>query len=255
MKICYIQEGDEKLRSETIEIHNNIFQIVGKRPTCHVYLIKTETKNILIDTGIDINFQMLKETLLSLGLEIIDIDLIINTHEHFDHIGANKYFFEKSLIAAGRYSATKIEQQDEYVTMYGKYEADHYRTKPHIWLENRTLFDLGDIHLKIIETPGHTSGCICIYEPFKRLLFSGDTVFAGGKLSLIAPSGSAGDYINSIERLNTLKINYIFPGHGKISEKPDEDLIIASENAKKKLQDSTAKGKSDNWSESTPIDL
>ncbi len=237
------------------EVHENVFQIMGKRPTCHVYLVKTDIKNVLIDTGIDIKFDNLKESLAKLGLEISDIDLIINTHEHFDHIGANKYFFETSIIAAGRYAATKIEQQDEYVTMYGKYEADHYRTKPNLWLENRTLFDFSDVHLKIIETPGHTSGCISIYEPFKRFLFSGDTVFSNGTLSLIAPSGSAGDYVNSIERLNTLKINYIFPGHGKISEKPEEDLIIASENAKKKLQKSTAKGRYDNWSESTPIDV
>ena len=53
----------------------------------------------------------------------------------------------------------------------------------------------------IIHTPGHTSGSICVYEPEKKFIFTGDTLFAGGALPVIAESGSTGDYINSLKSL------------------------------------------------------
>jgi glyoxylase-like metal-dependent hydrolase (beta-lactamase superfamily II) len=102
-------------------------------------------------------------------------------------------------------------------------------------LENRSLFDLGSHTLEVIHTPGHTSGSICIYEFKTKVLFSGDTVFAGGTLSYIAESGSVGDYVNSIMRLEARKISKIFPGHGDISQNPEQDLSQAIANAKKLL--------------------
>ena len=228
----------------------NVYQLSAPRPSCQVYLIMSEKKNILIDTGIDVNFPSLEKALRELGLSIEDIDFIINTHEHFDHIGANKYFYNHSIIAASRSAATKIAFQDKYVTKYEEFESKTQSWEPHIWLRDRTRFDFIDFQLKVLETPGHTSGCICLYEPFKKLLFSGDTVFATGTLSLIAPSGSAGDYINSIERLNDLKINLLLPGHGWISTSPEDDVNKAVINAKMKLQEARAQGGTDKWTES-----
>jgi glyoxylase-like metal-dependent hydrolase (beta-lactamase superfamily II) len=86
-----------------------------------------------------------------------------------------------------------------------------------------------------LPTPGHTSGSICLYEYKSKVLFSGDTVFAGGTLSYIAESGSLGDYINSIIRLEARKITEIYPGHGAISKNPEQDLSQAILNGKKLL--------------------
>jgi len=69
-----------------------------------------------------------------------------------------------------------------------------------------------------------------------KILFSGDAVFAGGTLSYIAESGSVGDYINSITRLEARKILKIFPGHGDLSLDPEQDLSQAILNAKKLLR-------------------
>jgi glyoxylase-like metal-dependent hydrolase (beta-lactamase superfamily II) len=109
--------------------------------------------------------------------------------------------------------------------------------KVHLWLEDKSLFDLGNYVLEIVHTPGHTSGSICIYEVTSRLLFSGDTVFSGGTLSYISESGSLGDYINSIRRLATLKVSEICPGHGRISLSPDEDMEKAVVNAERLLRE------------------
>ena len=220
-----------------IELQPNIFRLKGEDTSSHSYLIRGDYKNVLIDSGVDKNFSKLQKSLLTLGLKIRDIDIVINTHEHFDHIGANRYFQDYALIAAHRFAATKITVEDRYVTMYKSGDLNAPSLKVHLWLESKSRFNLGNYSLNIIHTPGHTSGSICIYEPVRKILFAGDTVFAGGTLSYIGESGSVGDYIDSISHLATRKINELYPGHGKISKSPEEDMQKAILNARALLRD------------------
>lgn len=199
-------------------------------------MICASYRNVLIDSGLDQNFLFLQKQLLSLGLKVTDIDLVINTHEYLDHIGSNRYFQDSAFIAAHRFAATKISLEDHYVTLYRSGDRSEGPLHVHLWLENRSLFDLGSNTLEVIHTPGHTSGSICIYEFKTKVLFSGDTVFSGGTLSYIAESGSVGDYVNSIMRLEARKISMIFPGHGNVSKNPEQDLSEAIVNAKKLLR-------------------
>jgi hydroxyacylglutathione hydrolase len=222
--------------AKTEEIRQNIYLLRGEGKGSHNYLIRASYLNVLIDSGLDQNFLCLQEQLLSLGLKVRDIDLVINTHEHLDHIGSNRYFQESSLIAAHRFAATKITLEDHYVTLYRSGDRNEVPLRIHLWLENRSFFDLGSHTLEVIHTPGHTSGSICIYEFKTKVPFSGDTVFAGGTLSYIAESGSVGDYVNSIMRLEARKISEIYPGHGNISKNPGQDLPQAIINAKKLLK-------------------
>ena len=222
--------------AKTEEIQQDIYLLKGEGKGSHNYLVRAAYRNVLIDSGLDQNFLHLQEQLLSLGLKLRDIDVVINTHEHLDHIGSNRYFQESSLIAAHRFAATKITLEDHYVTLYRSGDLNEVPLRVHLWLENRSLFDLGSHTLEVIHTPGHTSGSVCIYEFKTKVLFSGDTVFAGGTLSYIAESGSVGDYINSITRLEARKISKIFPGHGDISQNPEQDLSEAIINAKKLLR-------------------
>jgi len=219
-----------------LELQPDIFRIKGHGTSSHSYIIKEDYANLLIDSGVDANFPTLQKSLLKVGLKIRDIDIVINTHEHFDHIGANRYFQDHTLIAAHRFAATKMIVDDRYVTFYKSADLNDIPFKVHPWLESESRFDLGNYSLNIIHTPGHTSESICIYEPSRKILFTGDTVFAGGTLSYIAESGSVGDYINSILSLSTRHILEIYPGHGEISTSPEEDMEKAVQNAKAFLQ-------------------
>lgn len=223
------------IAEKIIELQENIFKIAGSGNSSHSYVVKGDRLNLLIDSGLDSGFSGLQAGLLKIGLKVRDIDIVINTHEHFDHIGANRYFQENSIIAAHRFAATKMAMNDRYVTLYRSGDTNEPSLYVHIWLESKSRFDLGNYTLDIIHTPGHTSGSICIYEPLKRILFTGDTLFAGGTLSYIAESGSVGDYINSIMSLDTRLISEIYPGHGDISMNPAEDIKYALENAKRFL--------------------
>jgi hydroxyacylglutathione hydrolase len=223
--------------SEVIELSPGIYQFRGEKPGSHVYLIKGDTKNVLIDTGVAGKFPVLKYRLSELGLRVRDINLIILTHEHYEHIGATAFFHRTAVVAAHRLAANKLELQDEFVT-FRKYKDQP--SKPFwvdIWMEDGSIIDLENYELQVIHTPGHTSGCICLYEPRVGLLFTGDTVFAGGTLSEIAVGGNVSDYVNSVRRLSNLKIKQLYPGHSRASNTPDEDLPKAIVYAQTMLDD------------------
>ncbi len=214
-------------------IKPNVYQFYSRGAGCHVYLIIGEDLNVLIDTGIITKFNSLNYLLTTeVGLKIEDINLVINTHAHFDHISSNAYL--QCPIAAHRWAATKIQHTDELVTKGKKWGVDLSNLRINIWLEDRNIIDLGEVFLKIVETPGHTSGCICIYEPFKQYIFTGDTLFKGA-ISNIYESGSISEYINSLQILNTLKINSFFPSH--------RNYVLGEENVKTEIESSIENAK------------
>jgi hydroxyacylglutathione hydrolase len=221
-----------KLKRKIVELRTDIYQFRSEQPGSHVYFVKGLRKNVLIDTGTASNYANLKACLSEIGLGPRDLHLIILTHEHFDHIGACPFFYETSVIAAHALAANKIELQDEFVTMSKYLDEEARKFRADIWLEADTILDLGNYRLRILHTPGHCSGCICIYEPDHELLFTGDTVLAGGTLCGILGSGNISDYIKSLQRLNELRVKELYPGHGRISTIAQEDLGKALENAR-----------------------
>lgn len=219
------------------EIMRNLYMIKTGKPSCTSYLILGTNMKVLIDSGINQNFEILKNDLDGIGVDITDLNLIINTHEHVDHFGANRFLQERVPIMTHRYAATKIISSDDEVLLCRAHGHDPKGYHVHLWLENMNVIDMGDWFLKIFHTPGHTSGSICIYEPRKRILISGDTVFARGTISDISSSGSYGEYINSLARLNTMKIDLLLPGHGIISKNVENDIKKAIVNAKQKHEE------------------
>jgi glyoxylase-like metal-dependent hydrolase (beta-lactamase superfamily II) len=222
------------------ELKPGVFQFRSERPGSHVYLIKGLTKNVLIDTGTASNYSNLTQALAELGLKPSQIHLIILTHEHFDHIGACSHFFETAVIGAHPLAANKISLQDEFVMMSKYLDGASKPFRADIWLHDNSVIDLGNYRIRVMHTPGHCSGCICLYEPSMRVLFTGDTVLAGGVLPGILGSGNVSDYIVSLQRLNAIKIDEFYPGHGAISKTPREDLEKAMENSRELLEESKA---------------
>jgi hydroxyacylglutathione hydrolase len=224
------------------ELNPGIFQIRGLNGSSHSYVIKGYYMNVMIDSGSDQNFLVLQRGLKKIGIRVRDINLVVNSHEHCDHIGANRYFQEFAMIAAYRLAASKMISGDYYVTMYKGNDLNEIPLRVHLWLENMTRIDLGNYSLRVFHTPGHTSGCISIIETTRGLLFSADSVFAGGTLSYIAESGSIGDYLDSLARLRCFALQALYPGHGRISTTPLEDIDLAMANAQKVLDGRLAGG-------------
>jgi glyoxylase-like metal-dependent hydrolase (beta-lactamase superfamily II) len=82
----------------------------------------------------------------------------------------------------------------------------------------------------VLHTPGHTEGSVCLFEPDEGLLFSGDTLFAGGWGRVDLPGGDPEEMVASLGRLLTLEdAVQVFPGHGPATtigrERPWLELV------------------------------
>ena len=89
----------------------------------------------------------------------------------------------------------------------------------------------GSIRLDVLHTPGHTEGSVCLLAPDEGVLFSGDTLFAGGWGRVDLPGGSAAAMVESLSRLTMLGDPLrVLPGHGPATtigrERPWLELVV-----------------------------
>jgi len=216
------------------KIFNDLYQIKPGKLSSQCYLIISD-RNILIDSGTSDDFPEFERNLDDIGLKLKDIDIVINTHEHFDHIGGNLFLQNTSIVMAHRFSAVKMIYGDDEIMMCRAHGENIKGYRVNTWLNNTDVIEINGWFLKILHTPGHTSGCISLYEPRKRILFSGDGLFANGTLSTIFKSGSLGEYVNSLKRIQTMKIDLLLPGHGTISKNANDDIEKSIKNALEKF--------------------
>ncbi len=165
------------------KIKENIFQLCFKEFGSCVYLINLNNQNILIDASSEENSKELILDLEQLNFEPKDIDIVILTHNHWDHIGNCKLFTN------AKFYANKKD--------FGK-----------------MFFDINNLNineLKVIHTPGHSKGSICVL--YGDVLFSGDTIFHNGIGRIDLPGGSEKEMQHSLEKLKQVKFKILCPGH------------------------------------------
>jgi glyoxylase-like metal-dependent hydrolase (beta-lactamase superfamily II) len=225
-------------RRTIIEIFPNVYQILGRNRSAHAYLIRGTHKNVLIDSCLPNAYDYIVECLAEVGLAPEDIDMVLLTHEHIDHAGSAPFFGKHAIIAAHRLAANKLTMRDEFVVMNKAFNevADNFHLD--LLLTDDTTVNLGNFELQVIHTPGHCSGAICFYEPINGLLFSGDVVMADGIVGGVLQSGNISDYIYSLKRLSTLRVEHLYPGHGKISAQAHSDILKGIERLETLLEES-----------------
>jgi glyoxylase-like metal-dependent hydrolase (beta-lactamase superfamily II) len=73
-----------------------------------------------------------------------------------------------------------------------------------------------EFRLRAVHTPGHASNHLCFYLPEERLLFSGDHIMDGSTVVISPPDGDMGVYLESLEKVRSLRLKGIAPGHGHV---------------------------------------
>ena len=176
--------------------------IEGRGLDSNVYVFE----DIIVDTGTGDNIQYILDSIRKAGLNPDDLSMIVNTHNHYDHIGGNRYLDLK--VAMHRKDALILEKGDMDATVANMFGKSIDGMKVDLKLEE------GDkIHnFKVLHTPGHTAGGICLYDG--ENLISGDTVFTNGGFGRTDIGGNMNDMRESLTRLSKLDVGYIFPGHG-----------------------------------------
>ncbi len=186
--------------------------VVGYIET-NMYLISEDKNGIIIDPGFieseaDSIIKRLKE-------EVSDIPMVILTHCHFDHITGCDILKREfnSKIYCHRFDEEKLLDAQKNGALFFGLSWSPLRSDG--YLEDGQVISFGEHRLKILHTPGHTSGGISILLDDKHL-FSGDTIFKDGIGRTDLYDGDYDVEINSI--INKILIlpadTIIYPGHG-----------------------------------------
>jgi glyoxylase-like metal-dependent hydrolase (beta-lactamase superfamily II) len=220
----------------------------------NIYLIEGDKGYLLVDSGwnTDKSFATLHNYLLKIGAGFEDIKQIAVTHVHPDHYGMAgrikklsgatiaMHHLEKGFIEPRYISMEELlHQTDRLLIANGvpRDFADKLRdatlglenyivpTLPDITLHDGETIGTGKFTFRVIWTPGHSSGHICLYEPEAKILLSGDHI-----LPKITPNISLnpqsienplGRYLKSLQEIRQLDIKLTLPGH----ERPFTRLV------------------------------
>lgn len=179
----------------------------------------------LVDAGLGLGAKEICENICKEGFDPNDLGRVIITHAHLGHWGGAPYFRDEyaSQVWVSALGAERlIELKDPGLPIAMKFNRYPPDFKPRACPVDRTMADgnripVGSLELQAILVQGHSkdSMCFLLVENGKRALFSGDTVFYGGRIGLVNLEGySFEDYRRDIHKLADLNIDMLFPGHG-----------------------------------------
>jgi len=201
----------------------NVHKITGSYGA-NAYLIDA-THPVLVDVGAANMFD-----LLGRFLNPADLEYIILTHCHYDHTFGTEKLAEQTSARIAIHEEDAKLLGDDGMTVSAMFGTRAPRIEPDILFKGEESLDLGDISLRVIHTPGHTPGSICLYggDVRSNLLFSGDTIFAAGGIGRTDLGGDAQALVNSIKLLTTLDVDILYPGHGDVTNQNVDAQIRAS---------------------------
>ena len=192
----------------------------------NIYLVERENEFILIDAGLPGASDVVKRYMSDLEVAPESVSTIIITHAHTDHVGGLAELLELTVADI----AAHEDEADAVLRV-----ASMMSGKPIDATVKHKLKD-GDVFkgFRIIHTPGHTPGTICLLDLNSGTLFTDDLLYEeGGELKEIPEKYSDNPALNrdSIRRLSTIEFRHIMPSHGNpILDGGKEALLRLVEN-------------------------
>ena len=175
---------------------------------CYIISCGADGKAAVIDPGGD--GEMILAELDRLNLVV---EAVVNTHGHFDHIGANGLLIARTGAPLMIHEADLpfLRSASENAAFYGmRIEPS---TVPSRLLTDGDRIDVGETELTVLHTPGHSPGGISILAG--NSIFTGDTLFAGSIGRTDLPGGDMDTLMESVRRILTLdEETTVYPGHG-----------------------------------------
>lgn len=169
--------------------------------------------SLLVDTGFPWARRQLRKTLIRLGADRM-LTTVVNTHYHEDHTGNNDLLVE---LCGARVLAHAEAIHEIHFPPYLPW----YRSFLFGPAQVAKVEPLGPVvatehcQFQVIETPGHCPGHICLYEPNRKWLFSGD-LYVAAELDSQLGDANGPSWIASLETVLQLEIEWMFDAHGSI---------------------------------------
>lgn len=184
--------------------------VVGAFETnCYLVYCQENPKCLVVDPGAEPEkiFQAIAENNL-------EPTSIINTHGHVDHVGANKDIKDRFDIPLYIHESDSHMLRSVLQSGFAMVLGAKSSPPADIFMKDGDPLDIGGVRLRVIHTPGHSPGCICLFG--NGLLLSGDTLFCRGVGRTDFPGGSWEELERSLrEKIYTLPDDtVVFPGHG-----------------------------------------
>jgi glyoxylase-like metal-dependent hydrolase (beta-lactamase superfamily II) len=202
------------------QMDEDVYLLIGKNNGTFPYsnsLLILDEKVVLVDSG--------------LGDELLhiikgEVDVLINSHYHIDHILGNHLFNELWVVEEEAGITGSFENYKRFAGILGtSVEGDwlrwfHQHFKFHTSFYTRIfkhneVFRFGETEWKTIHTPGHSPGHCCFYEPNKKLMFSSDIDLTPFGPWYGNPNANLTDFIQSIKKLSDFNIDVIATSHTK----------------------------------------
>jgi hydroxyacylglutathione hydrolase len=172
--------------------------IPGRTYYGNAYLVGT----VLVDAGVSpVTVSPYKD----------DISMIILTHCHFDHIAYVREIRELCGASICIHALDSPGLKDDRQSL-----SLHFGARSPGLVPDRVVGEGERVgELRVLHTPGHTPGSICLFHEEEQALISGDTVFTDGGFGRYDfPGGDRTALMESIERLASLRVRGLYPGHG-----------------------------------------
>lgn len=187
---------------------------VGQLQTnCYIITDQLTRETIIVDPGDDADY--IERKISDKKSKPV---FIIATHGHFDHILA------VTELTLAYNIPFLINKKDVFLVENMESSAAHFLAvkvdpPPRIgrFITETDIFKLGDNSIKILETPGHTPGSVCLYIKDLKSIFCGDLLFAGGVVGRTDFSYSNhGNLVASVKKILALPADtVVYPGHGE----------------------------------------
>ncbi len=206
----------------------------------NVFLVRDGAHAALIDSGFSDDESYNKRTEALSAFPDLKIDYIVLTHHHYDHAsGAHRlrdatgarivvHKDEVSLLLSPDSESGDMEipeDQKEAREQAKRWRAEAAKAVPDLRVDDGAVLDVGGLHLRLVHTPGHTAGHLCILLEEERLLFAGDNVLGVGTAAIAPPPhGDMAQYIESLRKMQSLDATLLAPGHGPLVREPQRKI-------------------------------